>query len=165
MPAHRFPFTNELATEICDWISEGKTLREFCRQPGKPGYNTVYRWIDANLEFVDDLGFTRQFANAMETARLVGAHYISEECVEIADDATNDWIARTNPKSGETEMVFDKEHVQRSKLRIETRLKLLAKWHPKVYGEKVDVTSDGEKLASMPPVVNVIIDSDKPAEG
>ena len=29
------------------------------------------------------------------------------------------------------------EHIQRSKLRIETRLKLLAKWNPKKYGDKL----------------------------
>lgn len=163
MPAHRFPFTNELATEICDWISEGKTLREFCRQPGKPGYNTVYRWIDANLEFVDDLGFTRQFANAMETARLVGAHYIAEEALQIADTPMVGQIETIGGKDGP--VVRREDMLGHRKLQVETRLKLLAKWHPKVYGEKVDVTSDGEKLASMPPVVNVIIDSDKPAEG
>jgi hypothetical protein len=36
------------------------------------------------------------------------------------------------------------EHVQRSKLRIETRLKLLAKWNPKKYGERVAVAGDAD---------------------
>jgi hypothetical protein len=36
------------------------------------------------------------------------------------------------------------EHVQRSKLRIETRLKLLAKWSPKKYGERVQVAGDAD---------------------
>lgn len=36
------------------------------------------------------------------------------------------------------------EHVQRSKLRIETRLKLLAKWNPKKWGEKVDLNHGGQ---------------------
>ena len=31
------------------------------------------------------------------------------------------------------------EHIQRSKLRVETRLKLLAKWDPKRYGERQQV--------------------------
>lgn len=31
----------------------------------------------------------------------------------------------------------DKEWMLRSKLRVETRLKLLAKWDPKRYGEKI----------------------------
>lgn len=36
------------------------------------------------------------------------------------------------------------DHVQRSKLRIETRLKLLAKWNPKKWGDKLDLNHAGK---------------------
>jgi hypothetical protein len=35
------------------------------------------------------------------------------------------------------------------KLKIETRLKLLSKWNPKKYGDKMDVTTDGEKINNV----------------
>lgn len=39
------------------------------------------------------------------------------------------------------------EHVQRSRLRIETRKWLMAKMKPKKYGEKLDMTSDGKPVS------------------
>lgn len=138
MPAHRFPFTDELANEICEWISEGKTLRAFCRQEGKPGYNTVYRWIDANPTFVDAEGAEHGFRDAMETARQVGADAIADETLEIID---------TQPEfaSSEKGSHRDGAHVAWMKNRVWHRMQLLAKWHPKRYGEKVtqEVTGKG----------------------
>ena len=40
--------------------------------------------------------------------------------------------------------MFDSEHVQRSKLRVETRLKLLAKWDPRRYGDRLQLANDPE---------------------
>jgi hypothetical protein len=40
----------------------------------------------------------------------------------------------------------DSAHVSWLKNRAEMRLKLLAKWNPKRYGDKVDVTSDGKAV-------------------
>ena len=36
-------------------------------------------------------------------------------------------------------MAFDSEHVQRSRLRVDTRIKLLEKLQPRKYGAKVDM--------------------------
>jgi hypothetical protein len=78
----------------------------------------------------------------------LGFDAIAEDILDIADDGTNDWVERKR-KDGSVDTVVDSEHVQRSKLRIETRLKLLAKWNPKKYGDKqvVDLgNKDGEAL-------------------
>ena len=40
----------------------------------------------------------------------------------------------------------DSGHVTWLRNRVDQRLKLLAKWNPKKYGDKVDVTSGGEKV-------------------
>ena len=123
----------EVADEVVGWIAEGKTLREFCRQEGKPVYSTVYDWIDKDAEF----------ATRIARARGIGEDVIAQECLAIADDGTNDWEERQN-KDGSTYEVVNSEVVQRSKLRIETRLKLLAKWNPKKYGEKVEHEHSGK---------------------
>jgi hypothetical protein len=73
----------------------------------------------------------------------MGFDAIAEEALEIADDGSNDWMERRR-KDGSTEEVVNSEHVQRSKLRIETRLKLLAKWSPKRYGDKQTHSSGGD---------------------
>jgi hypothetical protein len=75
-------------------------------------------------------------------ARDLGYEAIAEETLSIADDASNDYMDRQ--VGDRTVRVLDGEHVQRSKLRIETRLKLLAKWNPKKYGDKVVVGGDAE---------------------
>jgi hypothetical protein len=129
------PVPKDKADEIIAWISSGQTLREYSRQEGKPHFNTVYDWLEK------DEDFAMRFARARER----GEEVIAQECLEIADDASNDYMLRSG-KDGETAWALNGEHIQRSKLRIETRLKLLAKFNPKKWGDKVDLTSDGKAV-------------------
>jgi hypothetical protein len=108
-------YTPEMADEICVWLSQGKTLAEFCAQNGKPGYSTVYAWLDDFPEFA------RNYARARDT----GHDVIAEECIKIADE-----MPPPTPH-GST----DSGYVQWQKNRIWTRTQLLAKWNPKKYGE------------------------------
>lgn len=100
---------DDFADEICNWIAAGKTLRDYCRQDGKPSWDTIYNWAK------EDEQFAQRFARARED----GQDVMSEQCLEIAD---------TQP--------VDQTEVQWMRVRIETRLKLLAKWNPKKYGDR-----------------------------
>jgi hypothetical protein len=120
------------AEEILSWIESGRPLREFCRIEGNPAWRTVYDWLDKDKEF------GARFARARE----IGHDVIADECLEIADDGSNDYMTIT--RGDETYNVEDKEFVNRSRLRIETRLKLLAKWNPKKWGEKLHQELSGE---------------------
>lgn len=131
------PVPKDKAEEIIAWISSGQTLREYSRQEGKPHFNTVYDWLEK------DEDFAMRFARARER----GEEVIAQECLEIADDASNDWMEEFDKKTGASiGWKINGEHIQRSKLRIETRLKLLAKFNPKKWGDKVDLTSDGKAV-------------------
>jgi hypothetical protein len=90
-----------------------------------PAVRTVSDWKEAHPSFSAD------FARAREE----GEDYLAAECLEIADDGSNDYVTKKNANGTEYEAV-DHDHIQRSKLRIETRLKLLAKWNPKKYGDR-----------------------------
>lgn len=79
-----------------------------------------------------------------------------------AREASGAWLASRSSSNRET--VLNTEHVQRSKLRIETRLKLLSKWFPKKYGDKLDVTSAGNELKQTV-VINTTPDIAKNIEG
>lgn len=127
------PVPQQMADEIVEWISEGKTLREFCRQEGKPSYGAVYDWIEKDKEFAS------RFARARE----VGEEVIAQECLAISDDGSNDWMETFNSEGESRGWKLNGEHVLRSKLRVDTRLKLLAKWNPKKYGEKVQAEVSG----------------------
>ena len=128
----RSTYTDELANEIIERLSEGEPLRQICRDPHMPSWMSVYRWMDANADF----------ALRIARARELGEDAIAQECFDIADNAANDYMERSDNNGG-TGWQLNGEHIQRSKLRIETRLKLLAKWNPKKYGEKVTQTVEG----------------------
>ena len=124
--------TPEVIDRIIDGLSDGVPLRELCRQEGMPAWRTVYDWLAADDELA------ARFARARD----LGFDAIAEEALGIADDGTNDWMERRRQDGG-VDTVVNSEHIQRSKLRIETRLKLLAKWSPKRYGEKAEVAHTG----------------------
>ncbi len=121
-PSKRTP---EVEQRIIDGLCDGIPLRELCRQEGMPNWRTVYHWLDADPDL----------AARVARARELGFDAIAEDILDIADDGTNDWVERKR-QNGTVMTVVDSEHVQRSKLRIETRLKLLACWDPKKYGAK-----------------------------
>jgi hypothetical protein len=145
MPASKY--TVEIAREICRQLAEGVPLREICRQDGMPEWRTIYDWMvkdDAAVAAGGGAGLSASIARARE----IGYDAMAEDCLRIADDAANDWM--------ETEhgLKLNAEHVQRSKLRIETRLKLLAKWNPKKYGERVAVAGDADAPLKLDAEVN-----------
>jgi len=125
-------YTTELADEIVDRLSEGEPLRRICRDEHMPSWRTFYDWVEARPDF----------AARITRARELGEDSIAQECFDIADNAANDWMIR-NGMDDEPSWSVNGEHIQRSKLRIETRLKLLAKWNPKKWGEKVTQTVEG----------------------
>ena len=132
-------YSPEIAQQMCEMLSEGIPLREICRMDGFPAWQTVYDWMYRDDALGDDgVGLSRAIARARE----IGYDNMAEECISIADDASNDWMERLDKDGRSVGWMLNGDHVQRSKLRIETRLKLLAKFNPKKYGEKVQVGGD-----------------------
>jgi len=127
------PFDMELLEEIADHIASGKPmsvkLREISERIGKRlDRRTVNQWRKAHEE-----------VGAMfDEARDAGFDEIADEMLAIADDGSNDY--RLDEKRG---LMLDQEHIQRSRLRVETREKLLAKWDPRRYGNKLDLNHSG----------------------
>lgn len=128
--------TPEIEDAILDDVSEGIPLAESCRTHDV-GRTTIYDRRDADTAFAERLA----------RARELGEEAIAESTLAIADDGRNDWVERHGDDDKNAGWHLNGEHVQRSKLRVDTRLKLLAVWNPTKYGSKVDVTSAGEKLA------------------
>jgi len=120
-------YTPEKAKSIIEQLSDGVPLRVICRQEGMPAWRTVYDWIAKDEELSAHIA----------CARDLGYDAIAEECMDIADDVTGDYAEQDG------KMAYNSEHVQRSKLRIETRLKLLAKWNPKKYGDRIHTGHSG----------------------
>lgn len=127
-------FTQQVADEICRRVALGETLASVCRDDKMPAVPTVNDWRRAD----------ETFSSAFARARDEGFDAIAAECLAIAEDGSSDWVERKR-RDGSTYLALNDEHVQRSKLRIETRLKLLAKWDPKRFGERVTHAGDPEQ--------------------
>ena len=126
-------YTKDIAAEICAQIAEGSHLAKVCKADGMPHLRTVYRWLQDREEF----------SAAYDRARQVRAETWEGEIAEIADDTSQDFIDKTKP-DGETYRAFDAEHVQRSKLRIDSRKWLMAKAAPKRFGEHLNIDQTSE---------------------
>lgn len=120
-------YSPELASRLCAELAMGRSLRSVCKDESLPCIATIFNWFRVHPEFLE------QYTRAKEES----ADAMAEECLDIADDGTNDYMERLD-KDGEcVGYQLNGEHVQRSRLRVETRKWLMAKMKPKKYGEKV----------------------------
>jgi hypothetical protein len=110
-------FEDDQVLELLDRTSKGEPLSRICRDPRMPSRSAVYEWIE-----VDET-----FAGQFRAARARGVHALAEECLDIADEPTNDPVQVANKR-----------------VRIDTRLRLAGKWLPKDYGDKIDVNYNAE---------------------
>ena len=115
-------FTDELANEICERISLGRSLRSVCLDKDMPTKTTVMRWLDENEDFCD------QYRRACEDRETT--HF--EEMLTIADEVL--------PETAE---------VARAKLRIDTRKWVLARMNPKKYSDKVQEDNADNAVSLM----------------
>ncbi len=143
-------YTKALAREICQCMADGASLREVCRAERMPAESTVRGWAIDDVE-----GFSAQYARGVELRAMRWA----EEALEIADDGTNDWIKRRS-EDGEVQVIFDHEHIQRSRLRVDTRKWLLSKVLPKVYGDKLQHTGEGGGPIRVRPDLSKLTDEE-----
>jgi hypothetical protein len=125
-------YTPEIAQEMCKMLADGIPLRQICRQEGYPAWQTVYDWMyqdDARGE--DGVGLSGAIAKARE----VGQDAIAEQI----------WLdINTEPERilSEGGGRVDPGYVQWQKAKADIGLKLLAKWNPKRYGDKIAVGGD-----------------------
>lgn len=111
-------YNQKKADQICELIADGVFLREICRMEGMPAWRTVYNWIAANIEF------EARFARARE----LGYDAIAEDTLIMVDKAL--------PEKNVT------EEIQHRKLKVDARLKMLAKWSPK-YSDRQQIDLKG----------------------
>lgn len=139
--------------DIIRLISAGLSLRKAIIEYNelndtKFSRESFFEWLAKDNNLVD------QYTRATE----VRADAIFEEMFDIADDGTNDWVEKFD-KEGNSHYDLNGEHVQRSKLRIDARKWALSKMMPKKYGDKIDVTSDNEKIQAQVTIFQIPNDS------
>lgn len=115
-------FADEIFEEVCDRMANGQGLRKICEDPEMPSRQTFLRWIEK------DTGRQNQYQAAREALM----DWYAEEILEIAWDDSKDTI---KDKAGEPKQ--NHEWINRSRLKVDTLKFLMAKLHPKRYGDKV----------------------------
>lgn len=124
MKTRPLEYTDILGQEICKIVSTtSKGLNILCEERDHwPNPNTIYEWRIKLKEFGE------MYARAKQSQ----VEVLVEEIVEISDDTTHDKIV-----SDEGKVVTDHEHINRSRLRIDSRKWLASKLAPRIYGDKV----------------------------
>ena len=99
----------ELIEKICERLARGEPLAAICRDDGMPAPRTVREWAETD----------KTISAAIAHAREDGHDAIALQALSIADERDEDPASR--------------------RVMVETRLKLLAKWDPKRYGDKIGI--------------------------
>jgi hypothetical protein len=140
--------TAELVETICERLAKGEPLAAICRDDGMPHPSTVRDWMSADADV----------SRAIARAREDGEDWLAAECLQIADTPVEGTFEKyepvviDNPDDPELPQTTELRLVERKledmlghrKLQIETRLKLLSKWNPKKYGERLALAGDPE---------------------
>ena len=124
--------TPELLEEIYQRLSTGEPMTVICSDAHMPSFVTVDNWRNADAEV----------SLAIAQARARGHDAIAWDAMTIAN--TPEIGEETITKADGGVEVRKGDMLGHRKLQIETRLKLLAKWDPKRYGDKMTLAGDAE---------------------
>lgn len=123
MAAYRKTFTTLMLEDIFAQIAGGSTTKDAL---AAVGIQDGQRKTEFNKLCALDPEVNRQFLDACKARTL----HLAEEVIEIADDDSNDVL------SGEKGDIPNNAAVNRSKLRVESRMRLMGAYNKKLYGEK-----------------------------
>ena len=148
MPAGRpSKYKPSTAKGICLRLMSGQSLNEICAMPQYPHKQTVLNWIHKYPEFFDQY----------KRAREVQQEHFLDEMLDIADDASNDWMERNDREGNCVGWQENHDSVNRSKLRIHARQWVMERMAPKRFGSKqaIDHTSSDNSMSQKPTIIEL----------
>lgn len=124
--------------KVIDLIEAGNSVRKIFEKNPKIGVcrATFKNWIRNNKECV------AHYARATSER----ADILFDEIMEISDNTIEGVVIETDDHGRTKEKKGDM--LGHRKLQIDSRKWILAKMNPKKYGDKLDVTSDNERLGA-----------------
>ena len=128
-------YSQKTSTAICSRIAQGESLTAICKDPAMPGMQTVQDWLAAAAQGREKY---QQFCTDYTIARQHWADATFTEMVELAENCP-----------------LDREPIAKTRLVIDTMKWVLARMNPRKYGNRIDLTSQGEQLP--PPAILVEI--------
>lgn len=125
-------YSKDIADSICEKIAQGSSMRTVCEDESMPAMSTVFKWLREHKEF------SEQYASACEER----TEAQNELLLELGDEALEE-AQNADPKAANAV-------VSAVKLKADNLKWVMSKQKPKKYGEKIDHTSGGEKIAVIP---------------
>jgi hypothetical protein len=136
-------YTQAIADEICERIAtQPRGIDRICDEDADmPTARTVHSWLNQHEDFLQSYLRAKErqadllFDQALTIADtpLLGEIVTVEKGNEDEDDGTIVKVRREDMLGHRT-------------LQVNTRMRMAGKLHPKKYGDKLDLTSGGEKL-------------------
>lgn len=120
-------YTKEKGDQICELITEGKSLRTVCKEEGMPSIATIFKWQRDNPEFLN------QYTRAKEEQADTNAEELQDISQKVLQGVYDPAAAR---------VAADILKWSSSKLK------------PKKYGDKIDHTTNGKDLPT--PILGTI---------
>lgn len=124
-------FSQEIFDTVCERLAGGESLRSISRDEKMPTNTAIFNWINKDRQLLEQYTRAREFQ----------AEMMFDDLLDIADDARNDWMERHG--KDDAGWVANGEHIQRSRLRVETRKWAASKLLPKKYGDRLDLNHSG----------------------
>lgn len=136
---------------VCEHLANGKSLNWICENvAGMPTPAAVLEWVRKEP---DTIGI--RYARAREKGYML----IADDIIDISEQ-THTWTTVQELGEDGKPLLDDKgkpifrkvlvplspDVIAHNRLRIDTRKWMLSKMLPKVYGDKLDLTSKGEKI-------------------
>lgn len=114
-------YPESVKDKICQLLMQGRSIRSICEnEPGMPHESTVRLWASK---------LNTEFSTQYRRARDIQADCYADEIIDIADKSTQ-------------------ETSSADRLKFDARRWYVSKVLPKKYGDKLDLTSAGEKIGN-----------------
>ena len=125
-------YTPELADLICTMLTEGYSLNKITKLDNMPCMRSIFNWMGKYPDFMQKYTYARELQ----------AEHMAAEILNIADDSEDD-IIEFEITEGVKGTQTNHEHIQRSKLRVDTRKWLMSKLLPKKFGDITKIQHAG----------------------
>jgi hypothetical protein len=125
-------YTTEIATAICERLSNRESLRAICADAGMPAKATVREWLSCYPEFREQYEYTLEGI----------AEEFADEILKIIDDAKGDYVEKVGA-NGKVVTVFDRYNLARSRLRCDVHRWVVERLAPNGFRWTADIPEIG----------------------
>ena len=143
-------YSPEIGAKICDAIGAGLTLRQIAEQEDMPSTATIMRWAGKHDDFREMYQFALMALFDEWTHEMVKIAAGEPGLIPERDE-------NGDPEADSASIKGVKQTIQRSRLEIETRFRIMAKRLPKVYGEPAATAAPAEAQGAQAPTPRPLV--------